>query len=187
MNLSTGHGIRTAFGRLEPVVQGWLFLNCFPHSQVKSCRTQSRQLSLDFLRLLSAHSFSHSTNILCGRVGCCCCCFSLWKGCIVKPLSLKTKFKDLPPSFLTQSLLVSHCCCHPPETFVCIPFSPVTMLFHVTPPTPSVSIFQSVNGFVFNTDFWKSNKSIGKVGAQKICIFKQLPRFFLGSLRGPPH
>lgn len=53
MNLSTGHGIRTAFGRLEPVVQGWLFLNCFPPSQFKSCRTQSRRLSVDFLRLLS--------------------------------------------------------------------------------------------------------------------------------------
>ena len=136
MNLSTGHGIRTAFGRLEPVVQGWLFLNCFPHSQVKSCRTQSRRLSVDFLRLLSTlihlaiqQTFSVEEGFFFVFF-----VFSLWKGCIIKPLSLKTKFKDLP-SFLTQSLLVSHCRCHPPETFLCIPFSPVTMLFHVTPPT----------------------------------------------------
>ena len=131
MNLSTGHGIRTAFGRLELVVQGWLFLNCFPHSQVKACRTDSRQLSFDFLRLLSTliHLAIQQTFSV-EEWG----FFAQWKGCIVKPLSLKTKLKDLL-SFLTQSLMVSHCRCHPPETLVCIPFSPVTMLFHVTPPT----------------------------------------------------
>jgi hypothetical protein len=34
-----------------------------------------------------------------------------------------------------------------------------------------------VNGFVFNADFWKSNKNIGKEDAQKSAFFSN----FLGS------
>ena len=113
--------------------------------------------------------------------------FAQCKGCIVKPLSLKTKFKHLP-SFLTQSLRVSHCRCHPTWN---ISLYSLQSCYNVischSPGTPSVSIFQSVNGFVFFADFWKSHKNVGKMDVQKSVFFKQLPRFFLGTLKLEDH
>lgn len=179
MNLSTGHGIRTAFGRLEPVVQGWLFLNCFPHSQVKSCRTQSRRLSVDFLRLLSTLIHLAIQQTFSVEEGFFFVFFLFFSVERLHYQAIVSQNKIQRPAIISDTISPGLPLSLSPTWN--LPLYSLQSCDNVischSPHTPSVSIFQSVNGFVFNADFWKSNKNIGKMGAQKSAFLSN----FLGS------